>query len=347
MAQTETRRSRGLDVLRALAIGMVVTIHVSSAGLSGAVGTPDWWGALFWGSVARPAVPLFFLCSGALMMDRDIPLRRLLSHNVLRIVLAMFAWAYVYQVYELLTGGGVTLAGLWEAAKRTLLFQHAFHFYYLHILLLVYAFLPVARVFLRHASRREIEYLLAFWFVTGILFPLIQHFWPFSLVPPIGIWYRMNMSYAAIGYGVLGCYLRRYGSGASPGWYALAWAAGLALTFGGTAVSSLQAGTLSEIFLEGMSPGPMLMALGLFGLAANREHWPLPVERATNRLARAAFCVYLVHILALQGVNWLGLDQAGSPCGLTIPVTALAVLALSWLCWEILRHIPLVKTYLI
>ena len=44
-------------------------------------------------------------------------------------------------------------------------------FYYLHILLLVYAFVPVARVFVRSASRRDLEYLLAVWFVTGILFP--------------------------------------------------------------------------------------------------------------------------------------------------------------------------------
>ena len=44
--------------------------------------------------------------------------------------------------------------------KRTLLFQHEFHFYYLHILLVVYAFLPALRVFVRSATRWEMEYLL-------------------------------------------------------------------------------------------------------------------------------------------------------------------------------------------
>ena len=189
--------------------------------------------------------------------------------------------------------------------------------------------------------------MLAFWFVTGILFPLIRYFWPFTLIPEIQSWYMLNMAYSAIGYGVLGHYLRQYGASIPRRWYWLAWAAGLALTFGGTAVFSLRAGVLSEIFLEGMSPGPMLMAFGLFGLLANRTRWPRPVVRVSGRLALASFCVYLVHILVLREFDRLGLPAANFPCLVMIPLTVLAVLALSWLCWEVLRHIPLVKTYLI
>lgn len=336
-----------MDVVRALAIVLVVLTHSASAGLTGAVGTSDWWGALAWGTLARPSVPLFFLCTGALMLCRDITPKRLLTHNLPRIVCAMLAWAFLYRLYWLAVGGGLTPAGLWDAAKRTVLLQHEFHFYYLHILLLVYAFLPVLRVFVRSASQQELAYLLGLWLALGILLPLLRYFWPFTLVYQVDSWYKMNMAYSAVGYALLGHCLRQYGGAVRPRWYALAFAGGLALTFGGCAALSLRDGVLNEIFLEGMSPGPMLMTLGLFGLILSRNTWPVPVIKVTGRLARASFCIYLSHILFLQMLLRLGFEPGAAPCLVGIPLLCLALLAAGWLLWEVLHRIPIVKTYLI
>ena len=346
MAQQTGKRDAGLDVVRAMAIAMVITIHIAGSSMSLPVGSADWWGATVWGVAARPAVPLFFMCSGALMLGRDIPARRLYGHNMARIIVAMLVWALGYHLIGLFPGR-LNPAGLWSAVKNTLTFNHEFHFYYLHILILVYAFLPITQVFVRAASRRDMEYLLIFWFITGILFPLLQDFPPFSLIYAVGLWYRMNMAYSAVGFGVLGWYLKRYGGELSPKWYALAWALGLAVTFGGTAFFSLRSGALDARFLEGMSPGPMLMALGLFGLTANRKKWPVPVVRISGRLALSAFCVYLIHILIMRIEIKLGLDLHAAPCLTVIPLSLLAVLIPSHLCWEALRHIPIVKTWLI
>ena len=156
----------------------------------------------------------------------------------------------------------------------------------------------------------------------------------------------MRLSYAAIGYALLGHFLRQYGGGVPRQWYALALAAGLALTFGGTAAASLRAGALNEKFLEGMSPGPMLMALGLFGLILGRKTWPEQAARFTGRLARASFCVYLLHILFQQILGGFGLN-AGACCLLSIPAMSLLLLALGWAAWEVLRHIPIVRRCLI
>ena len=346
MAQQGSKRDVGLDVVRAAAIVLVVTIHVAGNSLSAGVGGLNWWGSLLWGTLARPAVPLFLLCSGALMLGRDIPLKRLFGHNLLRIVLAMLVWALGYQLVGLFPGR-LNPAGLWNAVENTLLFRHEFHFYYLHILILVYVFLPAVRVFVRNASRQETEYLLALWFAAGILIPLLRYFPPFSLIYPLNAWYKMGMAYAAIGYGVLGLYLKRYGGELAPKWYALAWAAGFILTFAGTAFFSLRSGALDERFLEGMSPGPMLMALGLFGRMANRERWPDPVVKASGRLALSAFCIYLVHILVMRVEIKLGLDVTAAPSLIVIPLATLAVMIPSCLCWEVLRHIPIVRTWLI
>lgn len=340
-------RDGRLDAVRALAIVMVLVIHSASSGLQTPPGTVNWWGALLWGGLARPAVPLFFVCSGALLLCREITPKRLLTHNLPRILCAMFAWSFLYQLYHLLAQG-FTAAGLWAAVKSTLVLRHESHFYYLHILLLVYAFLPILRVFVRGASRRELEYALAVWAVTGILFPLLYEFWPFSQVGPISAWWKMPMSYSAVGYALLGHYLRQYGATIRRRWYAVAWAAGLVITFWGTAALSLKSGALSESFLSGMSPGPMLMTVGLFGgiLTCSREPggW---AAKAISLLARASFCIYLVHILFLQLFQRLGLSGGNTPCALFVPLTALALLGCSLLVWAVLDRIPWVRRYLI
>lgn len=347
VAREGTARDRRLDTVRSLAIIMVLVIHSAAAGLAGrAPGTADWWGALLWGAAARPAVPLFFLCSGALMLCRDISPKRLLTHNLPRIVCAMLVWAFLYRLARM-AGEGITPAGLWDGVKRTLLLQHESHFYYLHILLLVYAFVPVARVFVRNASRRELEYLLAVWFVTGILFPLLRHFWPFQLVTQINTWYRMNMAYSAIGFAALGHYVRQYGGTIPLGWYRISLAAGLGITFGGCAVLSLRDGALNELFLEGMSPGPALMAFGLFGLILFGRDLPGWAARPVARLAQASFCIYLCHILFQRWFLRLGLSGGASPCVLAVPGMAVLLAVCGWLAWEVLRRVPVVKSYLI
>lgn len=340
------RRDLSLDLLRSLAIVMVLVIHSASGSLGQPPHSVDWWEALAWGAAARPAVPLFFMCSGALMLSRELTPKRIFIHNLPRILYAMLVWAFIYQLAALPERGGFTAANLLQAVENTLTLHHENHFYFLHYLLLVYAFLPIVRVFVRSASRREIEYALAVWLVTGILLPLVQFYRPFSLVPTI-TWWKMPACYAAIGYALLGYYLRQYGGTICRGWYAAALAAGFAVTFGGTAASSLKNGALVERFLEGMSPGPMLMALGWFGLILGRKALPKDLEITTSSLALASFCIYLSHILFLKVFIRLGFFTVFKRSVLSIPLMAALLLVCSWLLWAVLHRLPVVRKYLI
>lgn len=346
--QAAPGRDVSLDLVRAAAIVMVLLIHASGSVLiSLSPSQSGWWWALIWSGPARMAVPLFFLCTGALFLSRPVEPRRILTHNLPRILAALFFWALIYRLDDLRVNGLLCPEQVWDAVKKTVLFQHEAHLYYLHILLVVYALLPALAVFLRSATRREEEYLLAVWCLVGVLCPVLPAFWPFSLVPAIQSWWSLDLTYSCVGFTLLGHYLKTYGPSIPRRWFLLSLALGAALNVGGTAWLSLRAGQLCDNFLGGNSPGSFLMASGFFGLCLSRKEYPQPLAALANRLARASFCVYLTHILFLHALTRLGFTGSLPPSALTIPAVALLMLLASCLLWEVLHRIPFVKAFLV
>ena len=68
------RRSVPVDAAKTAAIFGTLLIHASAAGgFAGAPGSFGWTSALFWNCLLRSAVPVFFLCSGALLLPPEDP----------------------------------------------------------------------------------------------------------------------------------------------------------------------------------------------------------------------------------------------------------------------------------
>ena len=99
---------------------------------------------------------------------------------------------------------------IFQAFKEVLLFKQEFHLYFLQIMVVVYVFLPVTRIITKHAAKKELKYALAVWFLLGIVYPTVKPFWPVTLLSGIPVQWMINMTYAAIGYGLLGYYLSQY-----------------------------------------------------------------------------------------------------------------------------------------
>lgn len=336
-------RDRGVDLIKAVAIFAVLVIH--SCAYTDPVGSARWTGAVLLGSLARPAVPLFLMCSGALMLppERDLTAKRLWLHHFPRLLAAMLFWAMGYKAFALLRAGALTLPALWQAAKEVLCFNQEFHFYYIHMMLLVYAALPVTRVFVRAATRRQTEYALLFWFVTGILIPTLRSYWPFTLLGATSRYY-MNMTYASVGYGLLGWYLTVYPPKKWLAWTAAA--AGFAMALGGTLLRSLRTGELDTLWWEGMTVGVMLFAAGAFCLL-RRAALRMRRTDTVRFVSEGSFCVYLVHVFFLYIFRALGFTGVSFFPLAAVPALAAALLACSLALYAVLRKIPVVNRWLL
>ena len=369
MKQVQPARAMDIDYIKAIAIVGVLVIHTTSAGYKFPVMSFNWIASVFWGSVSRASVPLFFMCSGALLLrpEKPLSLKKLYGRNILRILVVLLIWGMAYKIWSLAASESLSPATLLHAFKEVLLFKHVFHFYYLHITLLVYALLPVTRLLVAHASNREWQYMLGAWFVLGIAYPTFRHFWPASLITGFPLQWMLNMTYAAVGYGLLGYRLREKNISTRQGVFLTG--LGMLVILGGTTLLSARDNTLNEFFFEGMSIGVCLLAVGLFtlglrisgqtGTRGQRENksgvpsqspdgtWFKHPGSWATRLSKASFCIYLVHVFFIYLFEKAGLTVLLFPCLFSIPVIALLNLTLSYGVYLIMKRIPIVNRWLV
>ncbi|MBQ7523599.1 MAG: acyltransferase family protein [Oscillospiraceae bacterium] len=332
-------RDAAVDFSKATAIIGVVLIHACSDALTAPLFSHSWLCAVVLRTLAAASVPLFFLCSGALMLDpnKDLPLRRLYTKNLPRIILALFAWAVFYKLLDLATDGTLSWQTIRQAGKELLLFRHKYHLYFLQIMVVVYAFLPITRVFVRHASQKELRYFIGLWLLLGIVYPTVAGWKPFRLLSGTPRQWMINQTYAAIGYGVLGHYLKTNAAAFQKS--GLAVAGGLLIVLFGTILMSVRRHALYAGFWEGMSIGAALMAAGFFTLSIRHPSWGK--SAFVLQLSKASFCIYLVHVAILPFCQKLGASV------LLVPVITAATIAISYGIFCLLSRIPIIRTWII
>lgn len=349
VSETHISRDRTIDLIKTVAIWDVVLSHAAAGPFSsGVIGSVQWISSLFWASLTHASVSLFLMASGALLLrpERELTLKKLYTKNFPRLLTALFFWAICYKLVILKLTGRLTVPDLVMAVKELLLFRHEEHLYYLHIALLVYAFLPITRLIARYAGKQLLGYALALWFLLGILYPTVRIFWPFTLLGGIPVQWRINMTYASIGYTLLGYYLSVYHPRPKRSSYSLILLAGFLLTFGGTWIRSSMTGSPDGHFLEGMGVPVFLVALGAWGMCQTIS-LPERVWKIVIFISRASFCIYLSHIFFLQAFARWGLRAADGPILLSVPLISGLIVFCCCIVYAVLSRIPYVQRWLI
>lgn len=192
MANKTKKRIFYFDELRALAILCVILCHTSNiyehhTFTSIKVAIP---GVLY--ILTHIAVPIFFMLSGALLLNRKYDLREFFKKRFSRILYPFIFWVIVAIVVSLF----VLHSGMGDAYK---IFVGKNRWtWFVWVMIGVYLILPVVNSFIREYGLKGAEYFLAVWFVTIILQTIGKY--PF---------HRLEISYFAgyVGYVVLGYYL--------------------------------------------------------------------------------------------------------------------------------------------
>lgn len=345
---TLSGRSGSIDLTKCMATCAVLLIHCSANRYQlFTVGSLDWLTVLFWNGACKWAVPVFLMCSGALMNDpqRELPLNRLFSRYLLRLVASLSVWAALYECLRILIlrGSAPLSELLWAAGKNWFTGNTYYHLYYFYFAIGLYLALPLTRLITRWASKQELRYLLLLWLFFGSVLPCLQYFLPFRLTGPSLLRFILSPVFASAGLGLLGWYLHQKPAGRLlPS--LLLFLAGFAALFFFTWQHSDAEKNLNIILLDGFSPAAILMGVAVFRIAQTlAEGRSLP--SFISFLSRGSFCVYLIHPF-FQLVTRERFWEALPPLWGT-PFQAALLLVLSLAAYWVLRKIPLVSRWLI
>jgi len=329
------KRDLSLDIIRIVACALVVLMHSP-------IPSSDAPGVFLTGLsyVTAPCIGLFFMVSGALLLDVNEDYFSFLRRRFAKIVSPLVFWTAVYL--------GLKLCGCCSGTDilrsvASIPFSAQGHgvLWFMYTLAGLYLLAPILGAWLRGATTREIEFVLFQW-GESLCYPLLEH-WLDINTGTTGLLYYFS-GYA--GYFLLGYYLK-HRRAAIP-WQAAATVASLGA---GLAVVLKMTGTDFDFYrlfwYESVFVAALCCAIWhLLTACASRiqdaRHSPGQtgggIHQAINTLANLSFGIYLMHILVMRQwlwqVDWIrGIQfyplQTAVVAMLTLTVTTIMSLLLS------------------
>jgi surface polysaccharide O-acyltransferase-like enzyme len=335
-----------IDLIRVVAVFQVILVHLSYViFFKEELLSANWVAANFYDSLSRMAVPLFFMVSGYLLLGKNEPLADFFRKRFLKVGIPTLFWSVAYLLWSVdaYRSGKMSLLGIaLSMLKAIYLGNVEIHLWFLYILIGIYLVVPILRVFVSAASRRDLTYFIILWFVATPLFELAQRLlgFPTALVIPVVTGY---IGYFMLGYLLADLQLDRRGRILSIVGIILA----VAVTFFGTTMLSAKAGPVDAYFYSYFSPPTVLATICGFFLLKDLGQNLGKVGGLVRTLSGTSFGIFLIHIFVVELVRKgnLGFRLYGwmGPSVYMIPLTALAVFFVSFLIVFVLRKIPVLK----
>lgn len=196
----------GYDIMRIIAATMVVCIHSNVYFLNNAENEIQWLAIMLITALCVVSVPLFFMVSGAgnLVKDDITSFQVLFKRKIPKVFIPFIIWSLIYVGLRIYVGkidfdSSAFLSLLWEPAY--------YQFWFMYSLLGMYLCIPIFQNLIIRASKKSLQYIIAFWIISSLIFPLLERYLSgfklsehFNLIFLEGYW----------GYFFIGGYLRKY-----------------------------------------------------------------------------------------------------------------------------------------
>lgn len=355
MSTEKTDRKTYIDLLRILACFSVIMLHSSSQyWYELSVTDFRWMICNTYDALFRFGVPVFVMISGALFLDREgeVDLKRLYRKNILRLVTAYWFWSFLYGLWDCRQWFGAE-GTVWQDYVTEFLLGR-YHLWFIPMLAGIYVILPVLKTWTDHASRKQVEYFLALFFVLQIGVATLRIPGLSNMGELVLQFINVQLVCSYVGYFVLGYYLQKYPP--DKVWkrklYGLGCAGAVCAVLASMAISIWKGWTNAAAF-DSFSLFTCLVAVALFVFFQEKvsgRKWGDKAGRWIRELSANTFGVYLLHILILEILQSVGVDsmflfgkEISGVWG--IPCLAVFCFAAGNVVIALLRRIPLVGKY--
>ena len=287
------------DLLRVLSMAGVVYLHTAAGALRQPIG-PLWHFSNLVTSLATAAVPLFFMLSGALLLNQPqtASLRTLFRRRLPKVVVPLLAWSAVVIVLTGVTAGPqAALDKLVPLLNTPVMVPY----WFLYALVPIYLISPFLKKMTDGLTGAQWNYLVGLWFVATIGLDTLYDLAPAGAVKTaLTVHWTLNLNFIGgyLGYFLLGARLARLEK--LPGRGAL-WGSALAsfaVIAAGTFWLTTATGVYDERIKSYLHVFAAVLSAALFLLARSYAE-QRQSGKVITALSGLSFGVYLVHPLAI------------------------------------------------
>ena len=327
LIEKEDKRIVWLDFVKFIAIFMMIAVHCTD-NVTPAERSEQWynlWGS-FYGSFMRPAIPLFVMVTGALLLPVKQDISTFYKKRLTRLIVPFIIWSVLYNLFPWITGllglSPTVINDFFAWAEPDQSFSGAMHnilmipfnfsmlavqMWYVYLLIGLYLYMPIFSAWVRQSSLKEQKVFLALWFVS-LFIPYLREYLTKDLWGTCS-WNEFGLLYYFAGFNgylLLGYYIMNNNIDIS--WNRLAaieipsFVIGYCITFFGfksiTAVPG-QPVELVELFFTYCSPNVLMMTLPIFFVVRKIQFGSVAVRRFTVSISTCTFGIWMSHYLFL------------------------------------------------
>jgi surface polysaccharide O-acyltransferase-like enzyme len=304
-------RKMSYDLLRVISIYMVISIHVVSGIPYSYQNFPDFITIALVSCINSISVPLFFMLSGALLLDVQQPLALadLFKKRIKRIFIPFVLWSYIYLVARSVTGKiHLNFYTILSIIREPAYYQ----FWFIYTILAIYLILPFIQKLVINLNKRLFEYALFLWFLFGLIVPML------GLINRnfiLSKHFDLNFINGYLGYFILGYYLRKYPLKYKNLDMFVVSLFSILLALGATVIElNLKSeGEWIGVFMNSyLNPFTAITASGVFSIIQNYEEKlsnKVKIRNLLIKFSELSFGVFYVHMLILNLLNLIYLPK--------------------------------------
>ena len=365
-----------IDFLRILACFMVLISHSCDAFVGTFDNSSTFHQGVFWGSIVRACVPLFAMMSGILLFPVKTDLATFYRKRIGRIIVPLIFWSIVLPIAFFVylnfikssPSSLIDMNNFTMQATITKIYTAIFNFnydttplWYMYMLIGLYLIIPIIGSWLNQATKKDIQYFLAFWIVT-LLIPYIKMIAPAlgyaGNYDQMGIWGVCNWNEFGtfyyfsgfLGYIVLAYYLVKY-----PFQWSITKTIAIALPlfivgflatfFGFLATQKYYPGNYAnlEVIWYFCNINVALMTIAIFLVVQKLK---IPESTWIKRISSATFGIYLSHFIIVQALTDTFLNIPNLPATLKILSIAVLGFSLSYLITKLMDSNSITRRFI-
>lgn len=307
------------DVLRIVSTLAVIAIHTIVILWKDLSPQSFEWQVLnFYGSISRWCVPVFVMISGIFFLDpeKNIDAGLIWKKYIPRIALSILVFGLLYRIPGLVDSiindnlPPKRIAYLVARMPAMLIFDNGwYHLWYLYMIMGLYMLVPLFRILVRNASKKDLEYFLVLFFIFSSVLQMAS-----SLLVSFNEHLKIYLThFTGFGYGgylIAGHYFSKYElSRRNEKFLFVLGILSFVFTIAAQSAFCIFTGELKEMFFGYHCPNVMIEAFFVFyfvkKLFGSRD-MSEKNSGTISSIARCTFGIYLLHDFTIQLFEHVG-----------------------------------------